>query len=60
MDLAHCSKKLLAKIYINDRSVLHKNTPIASKVKTPMHRATKQIQKIPKLQTSTNASKYKN
>jgi len=60
MDLAHCSKKIAYKKNINNRLVLHKNTPITNKVKTPMHIATKQIQKIPKLQTSTNALKYKN
>jgi hypothetical protein len=37
--------EIACKKYIDNRLVLHKNTPIANKVKTPMHIITKQTQK---------------
>jgi hypothetical protein len=37
-----------------------KKTPTANNVKTLVHIATKKIQKIPKLQTSTSELRYKN
>jgi hypothetical protein len=39
----------------DNKLILHKSiTPTTIKLKTLVHRATKQVQKIPKLQTSTS------
>jgi hypothetical protein len=53
-------QEIACKKYIDDILMLHKNTPIANKVKTPMHVTTNKLKNIPKLQTLTNALKYKN
>jgi hypothetical protein len=59
MDLAHCSKRLLAKKNIDNILILHKNRPIASKVKTPMHVTTKHT-KIANINKCTEVQKLEN
>jgi hypothetical protein len=67
MDPAHCSKRLPTNIYIDNRLVLHKkNTLIATKGKTLVHRATKyskntktaNINKCTKVQKPNNAKMW--
>jgi hypothetical protein len=44
--------------YIDNKLILHKKiTPTTIKLKTLVHRATKQVQKIPKLQKSTSGQR---
>jgi hypothetical protein len=54
MDPAYYNKRLNKKNIDNKLVLQKKITPTPIKLKTLVHRATKQVQKLPKLQTSTS------